>query len=154
MSISERVAPLLDDLGNALVDLLIARMEGLHLGHRLLAHRDRDLGPHRHGEVLDVDLRGLDRIEVLHEELGRVGMLAALEDRRRRDDQDGIVLRVDDGQRIAAGTPEDDTRVWFAPIPAERSTAQPRTNNTDGGKVSARENSQIMITEPRGEAVR
>ena len=37
VSVPEGVAPLLDHLGDALVDLLVGRMEGLHLGHRLLA---------------------------------------------------------------------------------------------------------------------
>src|SRR5437660_3719035 len=88
-SVAKSVAPLLDHLGNALVNLLVGRMEGLHFGHRLLALRDRHFGPHRRGEVLDVDLRGLDRVEVLYEKPRRVGMLGALQDGRRRDDQDG-----------------------------------------------------------------
>src|SRR5437868_15484788 len=81
-SVPERIAPLLDHLGYALVDLLVGRMEGFHLGHRLFARRNRHFGPHRRGEVLDVDLRRFDRVEVLHEKPGRVGMLGPLQDRR------------------------------------------------------------------------
>src|SRR6185437_12429138 len=69
-SVSERVAPVLDRFGDALVDLLVGRMELLHLVDRLLALGHLYLRPHRHGEMLDVDLRGLDRIEIFHEELG------------------------------------------------------------------------------------
>src|SRR5882762_1599743 len=93
-SIPERVAPLLDHVGDALVDFRDARADRLDLADRLGARRRRDLRTQWDGEVLGVDLRRLDRIEVLHEELGGVEVLGALDDRRRRDDQRRTVARI------------------------------------------------------------
>src|ERR1044072_1351884 len=59
-SISERVAPLLDHLRDALVDIRHGRPDGLDLADRLGARRRRALPPQRDGEVPGVDLRRLD----------------------------------------------------------------------------------------------
>src|SRR5215213_10545320 len=75
--IPERVPPLLDHLGDALVDLGHCRPDGLEFADRLGARRRRHLRAKRDGEVLGVDLRRLDRIEIFHEELGGIGMLGA-----------------------------------------------------------------------------
>src|SRR5215204_1704352 len=62
--IPERVPPLLDHLGDALVDLGHCRPDGLEFADRLGARRRRHLRAKRDGEVLGVDLRRLDRIEI------------------------------------------------------------------------------------------
>src|SRR6266498_5111827 len=59
-SVPERVAPLLDHLGDALVDLGHRRPDGLDLADRLGAWRRRHLHPQRDGKMLGVDLRRLD----------------------------------------------------------------------------------------------
>src|ERR1043166_9747146 len=82
-----RVAPLLDDVRNALGDLFHRRTDGLHVLGGFRAVEPPDLGPHRLVEMLHPDLRSLYVEQIFHEQLRGVRVLHALHDSGRRDDQ-------------------------------------------------------------------
>src|SRR5580693_7400140 len=69
-SIPEGVPPLLARVADALVDFRDTRADRLGLADRLGARRRRHFRTKRDGEVLGVDRRRFDRIEVFHEEPG------------------------------------------------------------------------------------
>src|SRR5205823_4865648 len=92
-SYPERVAPLLDHLGHAAEDFLDRRADGLHILGRHDAVARRNLGPHRFGETVDLNLRGFGAEQIFHEQPGGVRMLHALHDAGWRDDQHRAVAR-------------------------------------------------------------
>src|ERR1700704_240640 len=97
---SERLAPLLDDLGDALV-------EPVRLVPIVLHFLDRDPGRRRHVgtqrvvERLRQRLRILLRVEEAFKEPAGVGVRGVLEDRDRRHTEDRVIGRELDVDRIA-----------------------------------------------------
>src|SRR6185312_3101432 len=98
---TERVAPLLDDFGDTLGDLLDGWVNGLHVLRRFGVFRGLDLGPYRFIEVIHPDPGGALAQEELHEQARAIGVFAAFHDAGRRDDQHSAVCRVDHCKRIA-----------------------------------------------------
>src|SRR3546814_7627005 len=80
-------------LRNAPLDFFGAGPDQLDLVERLPALRGGHVGPQRLAEILRRHLARFRAEQEVHEQLGGVRMLAVGENARRRDDQQGAVLR-------------------------------------------------------------